>query len=1133
MTSTRLLGATALISSLALLPAVAQAQTGTQPTQSSPLGQADRDPQNAQGPSPADQSAGTGNPLATGDQADGQDASAPEVLVTGTRIARPNLDSSVPVTAITAADLTDTGNVSLGDELNQLPALRATFSQANSTRAIGTAGLNLLDLRGLGTDRTLVLVNGRRQVSAVPGSYNVDVNTIPNALLDSVEVVTGGTSAVYGSDAIAGVVNFKLKTDFQGIEARAQGGVSSRNDRGSYIASIVAGQNFADNRGNIAASVEFARQNSVLFSDRNAQTGAYTGVPGFQTVQPNSRLVNLANPSASCNGTVPAAACTLVTEPAGGDGVFDTAYFSAFPGVTFGSLSLAGAVQTSCPDANGTALTAAQRTAVCTGAFSPVTGGAAADNYFFSDDGRSLLRDNPAADLRSVGGARFGGRSATGVEGAMLLPGLQRVNANLLFNFEFSPAFRVFAEGTYVHETNNQTSTQPTFVNSTLSPTFFLDNPFLTADEANTIRTLRGFAATNTTGSFTFFRFNNDIGTRAENHIRDTYRGVVGLRGEISEAGNLRYEIAANYGRTNTYYKTGGNVDVVKFNRAENAVLAPAAFTGANYVLNSAGQKVICRANAGATGNAFPDCYPLNLFGQYQEDPRALNYVLYNSQRRQWATELDTTAFVSGDSSMLFSLPAGPIGFSIGGEYRREDAYSDYDDYTQNGNTFLNAIATFDPKAQSVKEAFGELRVPILKNMIVNELTLEGAARYSKYNTASKGVWAYNYGAIFAPVRDLRFRAGYARSVRAPNLSDLFSTPSQTFANGFVDPCSQGTIQQAPDPTIRARNCAAAGIPTTLTYINDQGATVTQPFVNNPSSGILGVNSGNPNLRPEVGKSLTVGAVFEPQFLKGLSLTVDYYRIQVESVIQGLSGQTIANQCYDDPGGLNNQYCSLIFRRTSANPVVNGTFAGQSGRQLNGVADNSRDFVGVPVTNGFINAPLNYALLKTSGIDVDLGYNHLFSSGVRISYRGLVSWLQRRDQYTFVNDPGRSTRIAGTLGDPTWRGRFSANLSYAGVDFGYDVNYIGRQAVTTWEVQHTNQGRGPTNLDAFPISEYAPQLTHDFQLGYRVNKSYRAYVGVDNALDTLPPYGLTGTGAGSGIYGVTGRFFYAGVNLRY
>ena len=526
----------------------------------------------------------------------------------------------------------------------------------------------------------------------------------------------------------------------------------------------------------------------MLFSDRNAQTGAYTGVPGFFNVQANSRQVTPGVGAA-------------IAEPAGGDGIFDTAYFSAFPGSTFGNLSLTGAVQTICPDANGTSLVAQQRLLVCTGGRSVVTGGAFTNIYVFSQDGSQLVRDQPAIDLRPQGGGVFGGLSATGVEGAMLFPGLDRVNTNVLFSFEFAPALRLFAEGKYTHTKNNQTSTQPTFVNSNLSPTFSINNAFLTAQARSTILAITGLPANSTAGNFTFFRFNNDIGTRAENHIRDTYRGVIGLRGDLSDAGNLKYELSANYGRTNTYYRTGGNVDLAKFNRAANAVLAPAGYAGTNFVTNTAGQRVVCGVNADAvTTNDDAACYPLNLFGQYQSDPRAVNYVLYSSQRRQWATELDFIGSIAGDSSMLFELPAGPIGFAIGGEYRKEDAYSDYDDFTQSGATFLNAFSTFDPRAVSVKEGFGELNVPILKDQLyISELTLQGAARYSKYSTSGSGVWAYNYGGTFAPVRDLRFRAGYARSVRAPNLSDLYATAAQTFANNFVDPCSQTVINQGPN----------------------------------------------------------------------------------------------------------------------------------------------------------------------------------------------------------------------------------------------------------------------------------------------------------------------------------------------
>src|SRR3546814_33181 len=155
---------------------------------------------------------------------DSDESTERSIVVTGSRIARPTLGSPVPLTSVSVSELTDTGDVSLGDALNDLPSLRSTFSQGNSTRFIGTAGLNILDLRGLGTSRTLVLVNGKRHVTASPGDYLVDVNTIPVDLLERVDIVTGGNSAIYGSDAVAGVVNFITKRDFEGVNLRAQGG---------------------------------------------------------------------------------------------------------------------------------------------------------------------------------------------------------------------------------------------------------------------------------------------------------------------------------------------------------------------------------------------------------------------------------------------------------------------------------------------------------------------------------------------------------------------------------------------------------------------------------------------------------------------------------------------------------------------------------------------------------------------------------------------------------------------------------------------------------------------------------------------------------------------------------------------
>src|SRR6476620_3802100 len=180
------------------------------------------------------------------------------ITVTGTRIRRPNLESPLPVTSVGGEQFFETGDVSVGDKLAELPQIASTFTQANSTRFLGTGGLNLLDLRHLGTARTLVLVNGRRHVGG--------------------DVVTGGNSAVYGSDAIAGVVNFVLKTDYEGIQLRGQGGTSRYGDANSYFISGLVGENFAGGRGNVAVNVEYARRDQAWGAKRDWLRHALTVV---------------------------------------------------------------------------------------------------------------------------------------------------------------------------------------------------------------------------------------------------------------------------------------------------------------------------------------------------------------------------------------------------------------------------------------------------------------------------------------------------------------------------------------------------------------------------------------------------------------------------------------------------------------------------------------------------------------------------------------------------------------------------------------------------------------------------------------------------------------------------------------
>ncbi|WP_022671698.1 TonB-dependent receptor domain-containing protein [Novosphingopyxis baekryungensis] len=983
------------------------------------------------------------------------------IVVTGTRIQRPNLDSPNPVTSLSLGEIQSTGEVNLGDALNDLPSLRSTFSQQNSTRFIGTAGLNLIDLRGLGTNRTLVLVNGRRHITSQPGvPTSVDVNTIPSALVERIDIVTGGNSAVYGADAVAGVVNFILKRDYEGVEGRVQAGVADHGGRGTYTASLIAGKNFADGRGNITVAGEYSEARGLYNTDRDDLTGAYSGRRQLQQVE------------------------NTIGEPAGGNGIPDRVFVEGIRNI---NISEGGLFTSSCSGS------AARQAFNCTGQNNQ-SGNPLGFTFAFAPNG-NLIRNVVSKDLRTVGsGNAVGGLGSTLLLTGQLAPETERYTANVLASFEVSPAFRPFVEAKYVRIDAIQEG-QPTFFNNTFS----LNNPFLTAQARSTLQQSLAPGAT----SFSAFRFNTDFGGRGEQHRRETYRIVAGVDGTFND--DWGYEVAFNYGRLDTFYRTEGNVNIDRY------------FNSIDAVRNGAGN-IVCAINADAgTANDDPACVPVNLFGQGAPSAAALNYIVTDSTREQRADQYQATAYVNGDLSQLFELPGGPIGFALGAEYRKETAFSAFDEFTRSGGTFLNAIPVFDPEDLEVYEAYGEVRIPLLANIpFAEELTVEGAFRVSDYNLGNVGtVETYNGGVVWAPFRSFRLRGSYARSVRVPTQSDLLAAPSQTFLNGLVDPCDSRFINDNPN---RAANCAADGVPTTV-LVNG----VSQAFTNIPASGIRGLNGSNPNLDAEVSDSYTLGAVFQPEFVPGLSFTVDYYNISIDNVIFSLAPQTIINQCYDSPSGINNQYCAAVFRRPD------GTFQGQSDRQLGG-STISLDVA--PTDRSFISGPFNFAKQKTSGIDFDLNYQRDFGA-VALNFRGLLSYVINRDNYTDIDDPNFINQQLLELGDPEFAGSMIVGLDFGVPRVTYNLRYIGEQFVNTFETFNPLQGRPAENPDySFPI-EYPETFYHNIRVDLEMDSNFGFYVGVDNLLDTLPPLGLDGTGSGSGQYDNIGRFLYAGARFDF
>ncbi|MFN3433552.1 MAG: TonB-dependent receptor domain-containing protein [Sphingomonas sp.] len=1034
-----------------------------------------------------------------------------DIVITGSRIRTPNAESVVPITTVSAAELTLTARTSIGDVLNDLPQLNSTFSQSNSTRFLGTGGLNLLDLRGLGTARTLVLVNGRRHVGSdiLNNAVSVDTNTIPTDLLEGVDIVTGGNSAVYGSDALAGVVNFRLKQNFEGLQIRAQGGVSDEKDAGSYFVSLTGGKNFADGRGNVALNLEYARTQDLFASDRRA----YRQTDGFITTNIDAAGVG-------------------VDGKLNYDGIPDATYFRDIRVGTFsdgGLVAFAGA---------GLGATS---TARC--GRDPL-GRAYTCNYLFQPGGSlaqqtgtrvGIAGGSAAAPSATPAGSFIGGNGNTRREGVLLqlLPQVDRYSANLIGHFDVSDAFVPFVEAKYVRvDTVSLGGSGPAFFTGSTIDALYerprLDNPFLDATSRATL-TAQALAAVDAglnptsgaaitaaqqatlraqinSGAYRFILRKNltDLGSRREDARRETYRFVGGVRGDITST--LNYEVSANYGEFKEQTRVLGNVDVQRLSLALDAV------RNANGQIVCGSQLDAARANAGLgipgqdrNGNAanlasdIAACQPLNPFGVGSISDAARNYVLRNTVSAGKITQLDLLANVAGDTSSFFNLPGGAIGFSIGAEYRRETNYFKADPAVEAGYTFYNALATFNPPSFEVKEAFGELRIPLLKDItLIKELTVSGAGRVSDYKGSAGTVYTYNLNGTYTPFEGIRFRANYGRAVRAPNLSELYSAAGQNFAPGFADPCSADNLGRGTQ--FRAANCAAAGIPTTYNFLYAQSLEIR--------------SGGNPNLKVEKSDSYTYGTVITPTFAPGLVFSVDYYNIKVNDVITAVSAQGIVNNCYDSPSIQNNAFCGQ-FTRVAAGAT------GPRGEQAYRIVEGS-----------LLQSSLNFAALKRRGIDADLSYTHKFGEtriGADVKYTHIF------ESSSFLNplQPAFADTTVGELGYP--QDQVTVNL---GADFGLvtldtQFRYLSKQAVGAIENHIAFQDRPAQNLDDYDIPFYPDVLYIGAKLGIDIGEKSNFYIGVDNLTDRLPPLGATGLGAGSAIFDNIGRRFYAGVTARF
>jgi outer membrane receptor protein involved in Fe transport len=792
----------------------------------------------------------------------------------------------------------------------------------------------------------------------------------------------------------------------------------------------------------------------------------------------------------------------------------------------------------------------------------------------------NLVIDTPTQSFSPFGsGSQIGGFGSTLNNSGQLLATVNRYAFNALAHYDVSEAFKPFVEAKYVR-TDTAGEGQPSFFQGSIPASFgggsnfSCNNPFLNAQARNALvnsgatpaspgsecaaRTATlpspapapvfilagGQRVFDPTRTFNMSRFNVDFGGRQGESKRETYRVVAGVEGNFND--DWHYEVAANYGKLKAVTHSKNNLYLFDINGnddgfllATNAVLAPVGYSGTNFVNNSSGQKVVCAVN-GVT-NTRPDCIPINVFGDGQNSRAALNFIHRDGIITDDSSQFVASAYVSGDLSQLFELPGGPISFAVGSEYREEKDSELIDALSASGGTFLNALSDFTPPKLKVKEAYGEVLFPLLKDLpFAQELSVNLAGRVSNYNNSVGTVYAYNIQGIYSPISDIKFRAAYATSVRAPTQSDLYAAQFQNFAP-LSDPCDQLNIGAGPN---RVANCAAAGVPTTHnaasslacagTAFNDAAGdpwknclarSISQPYL----------QGGNPTLSEERGKSLTLGAVFEPSALPGFSLTVDYYNIKVKNLIASLSAQAILNLCYDS-ASVGNPACASINRSSTTGLFVSPTL---------------------------ISGGINFAAQKTKGIDFDLAYRRTFDNGDKLAVRAITTRVMRLDNYTNSQLPQEPNRQLSELGDPKWAANFDVSYDFGDFGLSYTARYIGKQTIGAYETQNRYKGVCPTtgitpntggvgningtpvtctpgaivdvapnNADAFPIVFFPAVIYHDIRMDFDIGNDFNFYAGINNLLDKQPPYGDLGTVSGS-PFDSFGRNFFLGIEAKF
>jgi len=889
-----------------------------------------------------------------------------QVVVTGSRIRRPDLDTTFPTFVVGQENFDKNAFTNIADALTQIPAF------GNGTTPIGgqgaNVGVNFVDFLDLGSQRTLTLVNGRRFVSANSAGTGaqVDFGVIPIGLIERVETVSVGGAPTYGSDAIAGTINVILREDYEGFEALAQYGETERGDADREQYQFLVGANSPDGRGNVTFNAEYTRNAGLNQTDR----------PEIYINEPRIELVAQGN---GLFGDIPIAGTGLPDRfDQNNDGIVDNVNRIINPNgesVNIQLFTSGGAISPG-------------------GLFAPSAGAGNFGNgvfYAFNPAGELIPQapgvTPPSGIFRSIGGFE----NDFFVNTTQIESPVERINFGSTFRYEFND-FIEFKGDFQVSNANavelsNQGGFQTfPFGGTSAALQFSVDNPFLTDQARNVLTNEIGLAED---GNFFLSRFNNDLlNGGAVTREANLWRIAGGFNGDFDIGSrNFYWDVNAVAGQNNIETDTPLLNDR-RFLLAIDAVRDPA--TG----------DIVCRATLDGTpdlvGNALSEtssdvsaCQPLNLFGEGAGSAEAIDFI---QQRGLTSDDIQQSVFTANFGGEIIELPAGTAQFSVGYETRKDSALFATGGAVEVG--LGRGAATPDTGGETTtEEYYGEIYLPIVSPdlNIPFVQTLEAGAQIREIENSQAGSFtAWTVEGTYKPVEDITIRGNVTRSLRAPSLIELFS-PVLTSFQFADDPCDTRFINndiEGQEGT-RAANCAAIGLAGGINS-NVVGATAQ------------GSSGGNPNLVNETARGWTVGTVVQPRWIPGLTLQVDYINLEIEDLIAARTLENNLETCFDAVDFDPNSAVCTSFTRDAAGQVIDFT----SG-QLN--ADNADyQFLNLRADYSFEVADL-FGLFGNNSVG-DLGDFSTSFDAFHVIQRDLV----------VANVPADNT--IGGFFDPRWSG---------------------------------------------------------------------------------------------------------------